>query len=196
MSETTVKNQAPAAVQDRYLTGSIASRDGTTISYRQLGNGPGVVVLHGAMESAQSHMQLAEALAATFTIYLPERRGRGLSGPYGDDYGIQKNVEDMDALLNQTGAHLVFGVSSGAIICLQAALTLPAIQKAAIFEPPLLINGSPSTSFLTRYDSEIAEGKVASALVTGMIGSQMGPPVFNVMPRWLLERLTQMMMAS
>lgn len=102
----------------------------------------------------------------------------------------------MDALLTKTGAHYVFGVSSGAVICLQAALTLPAIRKAAIFEPPLLINGSVSTAFLARYDKEIAQGNVASALVTGMIASQMGPPIFNVMPRWLLELLTKMMMAS
>ena len=196
MSETAVKTQSTAAAQQPYLKGSVVSKDGTIISYRQLGDGPGIVVLHGAMESAQSHMQLAEALAANFTVYLPERRGRGLSGPYGDDYGIERNVEDMDAILTKTGAHRVFGVSSGAIICLQAALTLPAIYQAAIFEPPLLIDGSMSTAFLTRYDREIAEGKVASALVTGMIASQMGPPVFNVIPRWLLEKLTKMMMAS
>src|ERR1700730_11268047 len=99
MLETTVKNQSTAAAPvQRYLTGSVASRDGTTISYRQLGDGPGVVVLHGAMESARSHVQLAEALANSFTVFLPDRRGRGLSGPNGNDYGIQKNVEDLDAL--------------------------------------------------------------------------------------------------
>jgi hypothetical protein len=42
----------------------------------------------------------------------------------------------------------------------------------------------------------MAQGKVVSALVTAMKGSQMGPPVFNVMPRWLLELLTKMMTAS
>jgi pimeloyl-ACP methyl ester carboxylesterase len=52
-----------------------------------------VVLLHGAMESAQSHMQLAEALADTFTVYVPDRRGRGLSGPYGKDYSIQKDYD-------------------------------------------------------------------------------------------------------
>lgn len=102
----------------------------------------------------------------------------------------------MDALLTETGAHYVFGVSSGAIICLQAALTLPAIHKAAIFEPPLLIDGSMSTGFVKRYDREIAQGKVASALVTAMIASQMGPAVFNAIPRPLLEWLTKTMMAT
>ncbi|MGH9195045.1 MAG: alpha/beta fold hydrolase [Acidimicrobiia bacterium] len=178
------------------VTGSITSMDGTTIGYRQLGHGPSVVVLHGIMESAQSHMQLAEALADTFAVYLPDRRGRGLSGPQGSDYRLEKEVEDLDALLTKTGAHYVFGVSAGAIVCLQAALTLPAIHRAAIFEPPLIIDDSVSTAFVERFDKEMAQGKVVSALVTAMKGSQMGPPVFNVMPRWLLELLTKMMTAS
>lgn len=178
------------------VTGHVTSRDGTTIGYRQIGLGPGVIVLHGIMESAQSHTQLAEQLADEFTVYLPDRRGRGLSGPNGNDYRIQKEVEDLDALLSETGAHQVLGVSAGAVICLQAALTLTSIQKAAIFEPPLLIDGSVSTAFLTRFDEELARGEVVSALVTAMKGSQMGPPVFNVMPRWLLELLTRMMTAS
>jgi len=178
------------------VTGSITSKDGTNIGYRQLGHGPGVVLLHGIMESAQSHIQLAEGLADTFTVYLPDRRGRGLSGPQGSDYRLEKEVEDLDALLTKTGAHYVFGVSAGAIVCLQAALTLPAIQRVAIFEPPLIIDDSVSTAFVERFDKEMAQGRVVSALVTAMKGSQMGPPVFNVMPRWLLELLTKMMTAS
>ena len=178
------------------VTGSITSKDGTTIGYRQLGHGPGVVLLHGIMESAQSHIQLAEGLADTFTVYLPDRRGRGLSGPQGSDYRLEKEVEDLDALLTKTGAHYVFGVSAGAIVCLEAAITLPAIQRDAIFEPPLIIDDSVSTAFVERFDKEMAQGRVVSALVTAMKGSQMGPPVFNVMPRWLLELLTKMMTAS
>jgi hypothetical protein len=40
----------------------------------------------------------------------------------------------------------------------------------------------------------MAQGKVAAALITAMKGAQMGPPIFNLMPRWLLERLTTMAM--
>jgi hypothetical protein len=42
----------------------------------------------------------------------------------------------------------------------------------------------------------MAQGKVAAAMITGMKGAEMGPPMLNLMPRWLLERLTTMMMAS
>ncbi len=185
-----------AAAREQYTTGSVTSKDGATIGYRQLGHGPGVVLLHGMMSSGQNHMQLAEALADAFTVYVPDRRGRGLSGPYSEDYSIQKDVEDMDALLTQTGAHNVFGVSAGAIISLQAALTLPGIHKVAIYEPPLVMDESAPTAVLTRFDQEMAQGKVAAALITAMKGSQLGPPIFNAMPRWLAERLTSKFMAS
>ena len=42
-----------------------------------------MVMLHGSMESSNSHLELARALADIATVYLPDRRGRGLSGPYG-----------------------------------------------------------------------------------------------------------------
>jgi pimeloyl-ACP methyl ester carboxylesterase len=185
-----------AAAEHCWTIESVTSKDGTTIGYRKVGHGPGLLILHGAAESSKSHKQLAETLADTFTVYLPDRRGRGLSGPYGKDYSIQRDVEDMDALLTKTDAHYVVGISSGAIIFLQAMLSLSSIHKAVIFEPPLSINGSVSTDFLQRYDSEIAQGKIASALVSGMLGAQMGPPIFNSMPRWLLKLLTAMMMAG
>ena len=49
----------------------MTSRDGTTIGYRQLGHGPGVIAVHGGMQAAQNLMKLALALADSFTVYLP-----------------------------------------------------------------------------------------------------------------------------
>lgn len=184
-----------AAVQDPAdAVGSVTSKDGTAIGYRQLGRGPGLVLLHGAMESARSHVELAQALADAFTVYLPDRRGRGRSGPPGKDHVLRRDVEDLEALLVKTGARNVFGVSSGGIVCLEAALTLPAAHKAALFEPPLVVDGAVSTGWLARYDEEMAQGKVAAALVTGMKGTRMGPPLFDAFPRRLLEKMTAIAM--
>jgi len=189
-----VENQSTVAAQEHYTSAFVTSKDGTRIGYRQLGHGTGVVMLHGAMESAQSHMKLAEGLADVFTVYLPERRGHNLGIPFVKDYNVRKEVQDLEALLAKTGAHNVFGVSAGGLICLQAALTLPAIHKVALYEPALIVNSSASTAFLPRYDKEIVQGKVAAALITGMKGAQLGPRAFNAMPRWLLELITTMTM--
>ncbi|MBJ7604232.1 MAG: alpha/beta hydrolase [Candidatus Dormibacteraeota bacterium] len=189
-------NQPPASGWENHATGCVASKDGTTIGYHQLGHGPALVLVHGAMESAQSHQELAQALASDFSVYVPDRRGRGHSGPHGEDYGLAKEVEDLDALLTETGARNIFGVSSGGLISLQAAASLPTIDRIALFEPPLSINGSAPTAWLRRYDQEMAKGKLASALVTGMKGAQMGPPIFNFVPRPLLQLLTRVAMAG
>ena len=71
--------------------GSVTSADGTRIGYLKAGHGPAVIVLHGSMETARSHLQLASALAGSSTV-LPARpprpwhvRGlpRGLRHPDG-----------------------------------------------------------------------------------------------------------------
>jgi pimeloyl-ACP methyl ester carboxylesterase len=93
-------------------TGSVVSKDGTRIGYLRVGQGPTVVLLHGSNESARSHIRLALALADTFTLYLPDRRGRGMSGPHRPDHGIRTEVEDLQAVLAGSEAQKVFGVSA------------------------------------------------------------------------------------
>jgi pimeloyl-ACP methyl ester carboxylesterase len=70
-----------------YTTGSVTSKDGTIIGYRQLGSGPGIILVHGAVSSSQLFMKLGAALSDAFTVYIPDRRSRGLSGLFGDNYG-------------------------------------------------------------------------------------------------------------
>ena len=62
---------------------TVVSADGTEISFRRIGAGPPLLVLHGAMQSALSQRALATALAGRFPVVLPDRRGRGASGPFG-----------------------------------------------------------------------------------------------------------------
>ncbi|MFI1914904.1 alpha/beta fold hydrolase [Nocardia sp. NPDC020380] len=119
--------------------GEVRADDGTRIGYRRTGRGPAVVLVHGAMMTSQLFEGLAAALAADFTVYSPDRRGRGLSGPTGPGYGIGTEIADLAVLLRETGAHNVFGLSSGALISLNAALELPEIRKLALYEPPLAV---------------------------------------------------------
>lgn len=196
-----------------YSIDYVFSKDGTMIHYYQLGlglehsgrgpgepgggpdelgRGPGIVLLHGSMESARSHLQLARALSDTFTVYLPERRGHHPGGSEG--YTMQKEIEDLDALLIRTGSSFVFGVSSGGLIALEAARILRSVTKIAVYEPALIVQDSVSTSFLARYEQEIADGKTAAALVTAMKGAKLGPQIFNLIPRRWIESLTEAMM--
>lgn len=170
-----------------YRTGTVGSADGTTIGYRELGSGPGVILVHGGMQAAQNLMKLARALPG-FTVYLPDRRGRGLSGPHGADYGIMREVEDVQALAAATGAARVFGLSSGALVALRTALATPVLGKIALYEPPLSIAGSAPTDWLARYDREIAAGKTGAALITSLKGIGVDPK-FARLPRFVLTPL-------
>ena len=164
---------------------SVTSADGTTIGYRRVGEGPGVVLLHGGSQSSRNLMALARALSDRFTAYVPDRRGRGISGPYRDDHGLRQEVEDLDALLGRTQAHNVFGLSVGATIAIEAARTLPAITRLALYEPPLEFDGVTQTAWLPRYERELAAGQLAAALVTIMKGTA-DRTAFRLVPRFLL----------
>jgi len=182
-------------ISEIYTIGSVTSADGTTIGYRQLGQGPGVVLIHGGMQASQNFMKLATAPRDTFTVYVPDRRGRGRSGPFGDNYGLDKECEDLDALLGKTGASNVFGLSSGAVIALKAALSLSGIRKVAIYEPPLITDRSSPMAWVPRYKQELAEGKLASAMITVIKGTGDVSP-FALVPRPLLVPLVKLLIRS
>jgi pimeloyl-ACP methyl ester carboxylesterase len=145
----------------------VSSLDSTRIGYRKMGNGPGLFLLHGGTNSSQHFMELGDCLSKDFTVYIPDRRGRGLNSDFGDQYGMKGEMEDIDAILKKTGAKNIFGLSSGALIALGAALNLP-ITKSAIYEPPLGIDNTILSimSFMKRFDREMAEGKVAAGTAT------------------------------
>jgi pimeloyl-ACP methyl ester carboxylesterase len=194
MTSSSTAQQAGAQL----TTGSAASADGTRIGYLRLGHGPAVILLHGSNESARSHLQLALAMAGKFTIYLPDRRGRGLSGPHRPDHGIRTEVEDLRAVLAESGAQRVFGVSAGGLIALEAARTDPTIRKLAVYEPALLMaeDAARYTGWVSRFDQEMAEGNVPAALITSMYGLDLAPPAFRLLPRRVLEFLTSMALKS
>ncbi|MGO8723765.1 MAG: alpha/beta fold hydrolase [Acidimicrobiales bacterium] len=169
-----------------YTKGSVRSVDGTSIGYRELGHGPGVILVHGGMQASQDFMKLATELSGKFTIYVPDRRGRGLSGPFGDNYSVIKECEDVAALVEKTGTQNIFGLSSGAIIALRASLAIPSLRSVALYEPALSVKGSIPVSWVPRYEREIAQGKITQALITVFKGIPVGPPLFVRSPRFIL----------
>ena len=85
------------------IEGYVTSLDGTRIGFLRQGNGPGLVLVQGAMGTAQDYRELAQALSANFTVYTPDRRGRGMSAkPYDRWHDIARDVEDVDAILVET----------------------------------------------------------------------------------------------
>ena len=177
-------------------TAVVRSADGTSISYERLGSGPGLVLVQGAMGTVLNFRQLSSHLAAHFTVCVPERRGRGASGPAGERYGVDTEVEDLAALLAETGAQRAFGLSSGALITLHVTRALPALTRAAVYEPPYFSDPGRPRLLLGRLREELEAGRLASALALGMQGGELGPPVMNKAPHWLARAATGAIMRA
>jgi pimeloyl-ACP methyl ester carboxylesterase len=167
---------------------TVVSKDGTRIGYRRLGAGPGLVLVHGGMQAAQNLMALGLLLSDEFTVHVPDRRGRGFSGPFGEPYGLQQETEDLCALLEKTGARNVFGLSAGGLIALHTARAETAIDKLAVYEPPFPLRGASSTDWVPRMESELERGDLGSAMATVIKGTA-DPSVIKALPRWVLARL-------
>jgi pimeloyl-ACP methyl ester carboxylesterase len=119
---------------------TVISKDGTSIAFDQSGTGPALILVHGAfMHRAidPQAAQLADLLSPHFTVFHYDRRGRGESGDT-QPYAVQREVEDMEALIDEAGGSaFVYGVSSGAALALEAAIEPgDKIKKLALYEPP------------------------------------------------------------
>jgi len=178
-----------------FTTSSVSSKDGTVIGYRELGYGPSLILVHGAMMASQNFMKLATLLADKFTVYLPDRRGRGLSGPHGDNYCLDRECEDIQAIINKSNAEYIFGLSSGAIISLEVALKTSKIRKVALYEPPLPIGNSSSalTYWEPRFKREIDQGKLGAALVSVLKGTG-DSSLLSKLPRFIVVPLMDLLL--
>ena len=119
---------------------AVTSKDGTRIGFDQLGDGPLVILVDGALQYRafdQGMVQLAELLAPQFAVFHYDRRGRGDSGDT-QPYAVQREIEDIEALIDEGGGSaFVYGISSGAALAMEAAVELPGkIRKLAMYEAP------------------------------------------------------------
>ena len=114
------------------------SRDGTTIAYDREGDGDPLVLVPGAFSYRRysGQVKLAGLLAARFTVYSYDRRGRGDSGD-AKAYAVEREIEDLAAVIDAAGGHAhVWGLSSGAVLALEAAAAGLPICRLAVHEPP------------------------------------------------------------
>ncbi len=146
---------------------TITSKDSTSIAFDQSGQGPALILVGGASTTRADEVSVAAALAPYFTAIAYDRRGRGDSGDTRP-YAVEREVEDIEALINEAGgAAFVFGHSSGAVLALEAARLLPnKITKLALYEPPFVIDDSHAhapADFAARLDDLVNSGRRGDA---------------------------------
>ena len=172
----------------------VRATDGTTLGFRSSGSGPGLVVVHGALESSGDYADLAAALAPVFSVHVLDRRGRGLSGLQPPDAGLALEVDDVRVVLEATRSQFVYGVSSGGVIALQAALDVSCVERVAAYEPALAVPGYDSPkdrAYVDQYEHAMARNEPAEALLAVLRGSRIGPLWLRMLPRLIAVRLVR-----
>ena len=168
---------------------TVTSKDGTTIAYDQLGKGPAVILVNGAL-GTRSHAtrdSMADILSKQFTAIDYDRRGRGDSSDT-PPYAVQREIEDIEALIDGAGGSaFLFGNSSGAILALEAARALPKrVKKLALYEPPFIIDDSRPPlpeDYVEQLNVAIRAGRPGDAVEIFMTKALLIPPEFVDMMR-------------
>src|SRR5437763_3899210 len=125
----------------------ILSKDGTPIGFDRSGEGPPIILVVGAFNDRSTGRPLAALLSEHCTVFNYDRRGRGMSGDTAP-YAIEREIEDIDALITEAGGSAcVFGYSSGAILALMAAARGLTITKLALYDPPFMVDAESSRRF-------------------------------------------------
>jgi pimeloyl-ACP methyl ester carboxylesterase len=114
------------------------SPDGTRIADFVSGDGPPLVLVHGAAADHTTFRAVEPILARRHRVHAIDRRGRGASGD-GPAYAIDREYEDLaevvDALAAEGGDPVdVLGHSYGGRLGLGAALRTTSIRQLVVYE--------------------------------------------------------------
>lgn len=166
------------------MTRFTTSADGTRIAYSITGSGPALILVDGAMchRMFGPSTELASVLDKNFTVYTYDRRGRGETGDGATPWSLQNEIDDLDALIKEAGGSaFVFGVSSGAVLGLEAATKLPSITRIAIYEVPMVVDDTYTprpADIVEQMNDMLARGDRSGMLSTFM--KMVGVPGFGL----------------
>lgn len=140
------------------LMEKIASKDGTPIACWRTGEGLPLVLVHGGISDHTYWDPILPELEQRFAVYTIDRRGFGQSGDYSDSYAIEREYEDVAAVVDSIGEPMnLLGHSYGAICSLEAArLTPHHVEKLILYGPPIF--PSPPPGLLERLEGMLEAG--------------------------------------
>jgi pimeloyl-ACP methyl ester carboxylesterase len=170
---------------------TVHSKDGTAIAFERKGTGSPLILVDGALchRGMGPSGPLAKLLAQHFTVFTYDRRGRGDSRDTAP-YAVEREVEDIEALVNEAGgAASVWGISSGAVLALEATKRLNGIKKLGLYEAPFIVDDSrpTTTDDWARVQEAVAAGRRSDAVKIFL--KSVGMPVFfialmRLLPAW------------
>ncbi|WP_247041236.1 alpha/beta fold hydrolase [Arthrobacter rhizosphaerae] len=139
------------------------------------GHGSGVVVVHPSMVTAADYTRFAQKLSAALErpVHTFNRRGRGQSSPQPEDYTLDTDIRDLEAVMKHTASTDVFGHSFGGAVALHAARSLP-VERLAVYDPAVSVNHSVKADWTEEYERATAAGDDDRALAVMIRGMETG----------------------
>ncbi len=107
-------------------SGRMSSFGGMKLFYRQSGQGPPLVILHGLFGSSDNWYSLAKVFADRFTVFVVDQRNHGQS-PHSDDFDYKLLTEDLRyfTLEHETQQVVILGHSMGGKVAMNFAVRHP-----------------------------------------------------------------------
>lgn len=129
-----------------------------------------MLLVHGSATSGRDWLFVLPSLRERFTVVTMDRRGRGQSGD-GSDYAMEREAEDVLAVLDAVDAEILIGHSYGALCAMRAAERTDRLRRLVLYEPPIALKeGWPPG-----VDEAVAGGDLEAALASFLLGA--GVPV-------------------
>jgi haloacetate dehalogenase len=134
----------------------VSVRDKTRIHYRRLGQGPGMVLLHGYPQTGHMWRKVMPALAERFTVVAPDLRGYGDSDRPVAGYDKRSMAADVADVIRALGIQpvVLVGHNRGARVAHRFAL-----DHAALLTRLVLLDIAPTYDVFARTDQVSARAR-------------------------------------
>jgi pimeloyl-ACP methyl ester carboxylesterase len=135
----------------------VTSSDGVRIACETSGEGPPLVLVHGAGSARWSFDEVRPHLERRFTVVALDRRGRGDSTD-GGEYALEREFEDVAAVVRDAGDEaMLVGHSYGGLVAAGAA-RLVGVTRLALYEPAMG-GGLVTRDTIERWERLIEDGE-------------------------------------
>ena len=135
----------------------VTTPDGVRIACEVSGEGPPLVLVHGATSARWSFDAVRPHLERRFTVIAIDRRGRGDSTD-GNEYGLTHECDDVAAVVRDAGpGALLLGHSYGGLVAAGSALQLE-LPRLALYEPAVG-RGLTNAETIERWERLIEDGE-------------------------------------
>ena len=176
---------------------SVETADGALLTAWVSGNGPALLMVHGSIADHTTFDGFVDVLRRHLTTFAMDRRGFGASPEAGEPYSVDREFDDVAAVVDAIAAHVgapvaLFGHSFGASCAMGAAARTENLSHLILYEPSLGLTYPPGSidAIEALLDSGDTEGAIVAVFTDILEMSEDEIAAFRGSPLWPLRLAT------